>query len=98
MKHLEIVQKSACAIIQGKNHVDNQSALAMLGLNRLDARRYILSLKFAKKANKSKKYSSCFVKDKKEPNTGKEVKTVKKKFSSELGDYKSQISLISQIS
>ena len=46
----------------------------MLGLSRLDARRDILSLKFAKKAYKSKKYSSWFVKDTNEPNTRREVK------------------------
>ena len=40
---IERVQKSACAIILGKNCVGYQSALTSLGLDRLDARRGIIS-------------------------------------------------------
>ena len=68
---IERVQKSACSIIQGKNYVCYQSPMAVLGLDRLNARRDILSLKFTKKAYKSKKYSRWFVKDTNEPNTRK---------------------------
>ena len=68
---IERVHKSACSIIQGKNYVCYQCSLAVLGLDRLNAKRDILSLKFTKKAYKSKKYSSWFVKDTNEPNTRK---------------------------
>ena len=74
---IERVQKSACAIIMGKQYTSYQSALAYLGLDRLDARRVALSSKFAKKALKSQKYSSWFVKDSNVPNTRREAKSVK---------------------
>ena len=74
---VERVHKSACAIILGKKYVGYQSALHMLGLDRLDARREIMSLKFAKKAKKSQKYASWFVKDTNELNTRTKLKTVK---------------------
>ena len=74
---IERVQKSACAIILGKNYVGYQSALTSLGLDRLDARREVLSLKFAKKAYKSQKYASWFVKDTNVLNTRRKVTSVR---------------------
>ena len=61
----------------GKQYTSYQSALAYLGLDRLDARRIALSSKFAKKALKSQKYPSWFVKDANVPNTRRERKYVK---------------------
>ena len=63
--HIEIVQKSACAIIIGKQHECYQTALSTLGLERLNIRRQNLSLKFSKNAFKFDKYASWFVNDKK---------------------------------
>ena len=74
---IERVQKTACAIILGKQYTSYQSALASLGLDSLDARRNALSSKFAKKAFKSPKYSSWFVEDANPTNTRRQVKTVK---------------------
>ena len=74
---LEIVQKSACAIILGKEYVGYQTALENLGLEKLEARRVSLSTKFAKKAFKSKKYSNWFVPDSNPLNTRRKVQHVK---------------------
>ena len=74
---LERVQKSACAIILGKQYVSYQAALDTLGLVKLEARRVSLSTKFAKKAFKSKKYSNWFVPDSNPLNTRRKVQKVK---------------------
>ena len=74
---IERVQKSACGIILGKQYVGYQAALTTLGLDRLDRRRESLSIKFAKKAFKSKKYSSWFVPDLNILNTRRVVKCAK---------------------
>ena len=74
---IERVQKSACAIILGKQYEGYQAALSTLGLERLNVRRQNLSLKFAKKAFKSEKYASWFVKDTNDNNTRRKVKVVK---------------------
>ena len=75
---IERVQKTVWAIILGKKYTSYQAALATLGLERLDSRRDSLSLKFAKKAVKSEKFSSWFVKDKNVQNTRRKIQTVKK--------------------
>ena len=74
---IERVQKAACSIILGKQYNGYQGALSILGLDRLDTRREQLSSKFARKAFKSKKYTSWFVQDTNLSNTRREVKTVK---------------------
>ena len=74
---IERVQKSACAIILGKKYTNYQAALEYLGLDRLDSRREALSVKFAKKALKSQKYSSWFAADSNLPNTRRVLKNVK---------------------
>jgi hypothetical protein len=74
---IERVQKAACAIILGKQYTSYHDALVSLGLERLDVRREALSRKFAKKAFKSNKYSSWFVKDVNQSNTRRQIKTVK---------------------
>ena len=74
---IERVQKSACAIILGKNYVGYQSPLTSLGLDILDARREVLSHKFTKKAYKSQKYASWFVRDTNVLKTRRKVTTVR---------------------
>ena len=74
---IERVQKTACAIILGKQYTSYQSALTYLGLVRLDTRREALCSKFAKKSLKSTKYAGWFVKDLNLPNTRRDVKNVK---------------------
>ena len=69
---LERVQKSACAIILGKEYVSYQTALDNLGLEKLEARRVSLSTKF-----KSKKNSNWFVPDSNPLNTRRKVQHVK---------------------
>ena len=77
ISYIESVQKSACVIFLGKNYVGYQSALIMLGLDRLYKRRDILSLKCAKKAIKSHRYQSWFVKYSNWLNTRRQIRTVK---------------------
>ena len=74
---IERVQKSACAIILGRQYTGYQPALVSLGLERLDTRREGLCTRFAKKALKSPKYQSWFVPDSNVPNTRRKVKAVK---------------------
>ena len=74
---IERVQKSACAIILGKQYVSYQAAFNNLVLERLESRRISLSSKFAKKALKSEKYASWFNPDSNLPNTRRQVKSVK---------------------
>ena len=71
------VQKSACAMILGKNYAGYQAALASLGLEKLETRRKLLSIKFDKKSFKSKIYYSWFVPDTNPLNTRREAKRVK---------------------
>ena len=59
---IERVQRAACSVILGKQYNSYQTALSIIGLVRLDTRREQLSSKFARKALKSKKYASWFVK------------------------------------
>ena len=79
--NLERVQKAAFSIILGKEYICYENALNKLGMKRLDDRRLLLCTKFAKKAEKSQKFSAWFVKDEKVVNTRslpknmKEVKT-----------------------
>ena len=74
---IERVQKTACAIILGKQYTSYQSALTYLGLVRLDSRKEDLCSKFAKKSLKSTKHAGWFVKDSNQPNTRRDVKNVK---------------------
>ena len=74
---IERVQKAACGIILGKQYAGYQGALTTLSLDRLDKRRESLSIKFAKKSFKSKKYSSWFVPDLNILNTRRVVKVTK---------------------
>ena len=59
--NIERVQKSALAIILGKEYINYESALLSLNLEKLSIRREALCSKFAKKALKSEKYSSWIV-------------------------------------
>ena len=70
---IERVQKSACAIILGKEYESYENALYVLNLEKLSARRQTLCLKFAKRAFKSDKFSSWFVPDKKTYNTRRKM-------------------------
>ena len=67
--NIERVQKSALAIILGKNYIDYKSALLSLGLDKLSTRREALCKKFAHKAIQSEKYSSWFAPEEKTYNT-----------------------------
>ena len=67
--NIERVQKSALAIILGKNYIDYESALLSLGLDKLSTRREALCKKFAHKAIQSEKYSSWFAPEEKTYNT-----------------------------
>ena len=60
---IERVQKTACAIILGRNHRGYDDALKVLGISSLESRREELCIKFAKKAIKSQKYKHWFVEE-----------------------------------
>jgi hypothetical protein len=64
---LERVQKTACAIILGKEYSGYSNALKTLKLVTLEERRMELCLKFAHKSVKSEKYQHWFVKEDKAP-------------------------------
>ena len=70
---IERVQKSAYAIILGKEYESYENALYVLNLEKLSTRRQTLCLKFAKRAFKSDKFSSWFVPDKKNYNTRRKL-------------------------
>ena len=57
---IERVQKVACSIILGDNYESYTSALKTLGLDKLSVRRKKICIKFAKKAQKHKKFSKWF--------------------------------------
>ena len=57
---LERVQKSACAIILGKEYQSYKSALKILNMETLERRRETISIKFANKALKSEKFKKWF--------------------------------------
>ena len=58
---LERVQKTAFAIILGREYSGYEKALEQLGLGTLEARRVELCTKFARKAAKNEKYKHWFV-------------------------------------
>ena len=58
---LERVQKTACAIILGREYTEYEDALEKLGLGTLESRRVDLCRKFARKASKNEKYQHWFV-------------------------------------
>ena len=58
---LERVQKTACAIILGRNYRGYEEALKSLNLKSLESRREELCLKFAKKSVKCQKFENWFV-------------------------------------
>ena len=62
-KKIEMVQKKALAIVLGKNYQNYESALSQTGLERLDARRVSLCLKFALKCTESQRHMSMFPKN-----------------------------------
>ena len=74
---IERVQKTACAVILGKNYLNYENGLQILKLEKLSTRRKILSRKFADKAFKSEKYASWFVKDSNQNNTRRKSQIVK---------------------
>ena len=57
---IERIQKTACNIILGGNYESYTSALKTLGLEKLSARRKKICTKFAKNAQKHKKFSKWF--------------------------------------
>ena len=75
--NLERVQKAAFSILLGKEYLSYENSLNTLGMNRLDDRRELLCAKFAKKAQKSDKFSAWFVRDEKVINTRSRPKNVK---------------------
>ena len=52
IRNIERVQKSACSIILGSRYTSYEEALTELNMKTLAERRKVLSMKFAKKANK----------------------------------------------
>ena len=74
---IERVQKSALAIILGKDYLSYENALARLDIEKLSTRREVLCKKFALKALKSEKYSSWFVTEEKTYNTRRKVNKLK---------------------
>ena len=75
--NIERVQKSALAIILGKDYINYENALSILNLERLCVRRERQCLKFANKSLASEKFSSWFEKDENIQNTRRLVKPVK---------------------
>ena len=75
--NIERVQKSALAIILGKDYINYENALSLLKLERLCVRRERQCLKFANKSLASEKFSSWFEKDENIQNTRRLVKPVK---------------------
>ena len=61
--NIERLQKTALAIIRGKNHTTYRDALIYFNMKTLDERRNELCLKFAKKALKSEKFCKWFSKN-----------------------------------
>jgi hypothetical protein len=74
---IEQVQKSAFAIILGKDYNNYEHALQTLGRERLSQRRENLCLKFAMKSFKSEKFQSWFTVDSNPMNTRRKLKKVK---------------------
>ena len=74
---IERVQKSALAIILGKEYEDYSKALDLLKLEKLSTRREALCKKFALKSLKSVKYSSWFVLDEKVCKTRSKITRLK---------------------
>ena len=66
---LERVQKSACHIILGDEYETYSNALKILSLESLESKRRNLSLKFALKASKHKKFKSWFKENDQNVNT-----------------------------
>ena len=58
---LERIQKCACYIIMGRDHVSYKHSLTTLNIETLENRRNKLSLKFARKAEKHQKFKSWFI-------------------------------------
>ena len=74
---IERVQKSAFAIILGKDYNNYEHALQTLGRERLSQRRENLCLKFAMKSLKSEKFQSWFTVDSNPMNTRRKLKKIK---------------------
>ena len=71
IKGLEGIQKTALKIILGYNYKGYDNALAQLKLERLDVRRENICRKFAKKIEKSEKFSSWLLKAQRTTRTNK---------------------------
>ena len=71
-KDLERVQKTALHIMLGGDYKDYGTALDIVGLESLEARREKLSLKFARKSVKHPKHTKWFVPNFRTANTRKE--------------------------
>ena len=84
---IERIQKTALAIILGSSYTTYREALAMLSVDRLDARRTKLCLKFALKAVKHPKFSSWFAPNTYHINT-RSVKPPFKKINCRTGRYR----------
>ena len=90
---IERVQKSAFAIILGKEYNNYEHALHTLGRKRLSERRENLCLKFAMKSLKSEKFQSWFTMDSNPMNTRRKLKKSKRQILEQLG-FKNQHSHI----
>ena len=65
---IERVQKAAFSVTLGKDYINYENALQVLGMKKLSLRREQLCLKFEKKSLKSKKFNSWFSLDRKQVN------------------------------
>ena len=77
---LERVQKTACAIILGREYSGYENALEKLRLRTLEERRVELCTKFARKAVKNEKYKHWFVES---GRSAQDIKTRSKKNTTE---------------
>ena len=70
----ERVQKAAFSVILGKDYINYENALQVLGMKKLSLRREQLCLNFARKSLNSKKFNSWFSLDRKLVNTKRKIK------------------------
>ena len=71
------VQKACLSIILGQSYINYSNALQLACIERLDARREALCLKFARNAIKNPKFKSWFAEDTKEKETRRLKKNLK---------------------
>ena len=70
---LERIQKTACHIIPGQSYTSYSAALELLQLETLEFRRNFLSLKFAIKSEKDKKFKFWFKANSRKVNTRQQI-------------------------